>query len=136
MLKLKNAIQRYRFDENSDIDDSTIDHLLDLALQTINSNSPRADIVKSLPREKKVLMIKQVMGQPKYYSNSKGPRYYVDLICQATCSQLVSGKTKTEQFIDALSRSITGTKQLPPLKDIIMELKVQCQCQSTSLIIF
>jgi hypothetical protein len=130
ILKLTTEIEKYQFMKNSDnLDDKIIDHLLNLSL--VLQNVPRPDILYSLPREKKILMIKQVNSQQSI-TNSKGPKYYVDLICEATCSQLTGSKTRTEQIVDIISRSITGLKPAQPLKDIIVELKIQCQCQSLS----
>jgi hypothetical protein len=128
MLKLTSAVDTYHFHEKTDLDGDIIDHLLELALQV--RGEARPDIMKSLPRDKKMVIISQVVGQSRVSGESKGPRYYVDLIVSTTAVQLAAGKTRAEQLVDMVTRSITGSKPSQPIKEIIMELKVQCQCQS------
>lgn len=51
-------------------------------------------------------------------------------------SSLNHGKSRTEQIVDMFARSIAGANRTGHnLRDVIVELKVQCQCESIRLAI-
>ncbi|KAI8903614.1 hypothetical protein EDD86DRAFT_250329 [Gorgonomyces haynaldii] len=116
--KHKSALQR------GDIDDVHLDSLLDLGMAVQGDTRP--DIMRSMPRDKKMSISNQTVA----VGDTKSPNFYIDLLHNAINHQLGS-KTRAEQLVDIVTRSFTTRNQMQ-LKDVITELKVQCQCQSLS----
>ncbi|KAH9251616.1 hypothetical protein BASA81_010525 [Batrachochytrium salamandrivorans] len=73
-----------------------------------------------------------IYGKHYTYAVCKETTYYVEQLTQAISGQS-HGRTQAERLVDLVTRSISGTnRQSQGLKDIILELKVQCHCQSMS----
>ena len=66
ILKFTAAVEKYQVNlkSNSDFDEPIVNELLDLALRTRGESRP--DIMQSLPKDKKMLMIRQIAVNTPY----------------------------------------------------------------------
>ncbi|KAJ3250246.1 hypothetical protein HK103_003705 [Boothiomyces macroporosus] len=115
-----------------EMEDQHIYELLELTLDILGETKRQP--IRMLGKDKKVQLIKQILLQREHLPNKdcgKSPNYYIDLLNNTVAASATSVKSKAEQLVDLFSRGITGaSKSTVTLKDIISELKVQCQCQS------
>ncbi|KAJ8325400.1 hypothetical protein O5D80_006336 [Batrachochytrium dendrobatidis] len=134
-MLLASASEKYMFNQqsNSTLEQKLVDDLFELALDA-RSETKRAPM-RALSKDKKIIIIRQMTAMTQSTANttaSKKPAYYVDQLNQAISGQS-HGKSQAERLVDMVTRSIAGTnRQSQGLKDIILELKVQCNCQSMS----
>ncbi|KAL2917768.1 hypothetical protein HK105_202641 [Polyrhizophydium stewartii] len=133
-MLLMSAIEKYGFNQrpNAQLDERLVNELFELALDA-RGETKRA-VMRQLTKDKKIHIIRQMTmySETTGDSTTKRPAYYVEQLMSAISGQS-HGKTRTEQLVDMVARSISGTsRQSQSLKDIIVELKVQCNCQSMS----
>ncbi|KAJ1328832.1 hypothetical protein BSLG_009876 [Batrachochytrium salamandrivorans] len=127
-MLLMSAIEKYSFHQRQIhlLDQKLVDDLFELALDA-RSETRRASM-RALSKEKKITFTESTTHTP----SAKKPAYYVEQLTQAISGQS-HGRTQAERLVDLVTRSISGTnRQSQGLKDIILELKVQCHCQSMS----
>ena len=125
------AVDLLQYDKNKHtMDQETIHKLMLLALRV--RGDTRLDLMREFPREKKMVIISQVMliiAQTQTENeHSKTPRHYIDLITQC----LKSPMTPISGTVEMVKRVFGSAKKVPILRDVIAELKVQCQCQPVS----
>ncbi|KAJ3267918.1 hypothetical protein HDV01_003782 [Terramyces sp. JEL0728] len=117
-----------------EMEDQHIYELLELTLDILGE--AKRQPIRLLGKDKKVQLIKQILLQREHLPNKdcgKSPNYYIDLLNNTVAASATNVKSKAEQLVDLFSRGITGaSKSTVTLKDIISELKIQCQCQSMS----
>jgi hypothetical protein len=117
-------------DRNLDmLPEDKVNDIFELTMDILSSNDRPAMMM--LPIEKKKLLINQVIQNKDFIGSkkSKNPSFYVDLINQLLTNTV---KGRAEQFIDLVSRRFVQQKSSLGLKDVIMELKIQCQTQPMS----
>ncbi|KAJ1328800.1 hypothetical protein BSLG_010024 [Batrachochytrium salamandrivorans] len=127
-MLLMSAVEKYSFHQRQIhlLDQKLVDDLFELALDA-RSETRRASM-RALSKEKKITFTESTTHTP----SAKKPSYYVEQLTQAISGQS-HGRTQAERLVDLVTRSIAGTnRQSQGLKDIILELKVQCHCQSMS----
>ncbi|KAH6575753.1 hypothetical protein BASA62_001782 [Batrachochytrium salamandrivorans] len=134
-MLLMSAVEKYSFHQRQIhlLDQKLVDDLFELALDA-RSETRRASM-RALSKEKKIVIIRQMTTfteSTTHTPSAKKPSYYVEQLTQAISGQS-HGRTQAERLVDLVTRSIAGTnRQSQGLKDIILELKVQCHCQSMS----
>jgi hypothetical protein len=139
---IQSGIDRYKLQvlPPSQIEDEKVDELMDLASDILGDRSRNGML--QLPKEKKIQLILQLTVHDVDQTNraylpnkdtGKKPTYYVDLLNSAISNQPTGIKSQLVDF----ARQIAGaTRSQMTLKDIIQDLKVQCQCQTVTYVMF
>ncbi|KAI8896016.1 formin homology 2 domain-containing protein [Globomyces pollinis-pini] len=124
-------ISKYPTNNHPDLNDQAVNELLELAMDVLGTND--RETMRRFDREKKLYLIRQLQEQHDRLptkKTGKPPGYYVDLLNAANSSS--NGiREKAEHLVDIVARSLIGQSHRNnlTLKEIILELKVQCQCQ-------